>query len=304
MIRMPHYPLLVMGFVLSFVSAMAQQATALEEADRLFGEKMWKEAVTAYEKVLKEQPKNGFAWYRLGVSYYQLNDFEHSIEAYTRSVEIGGNPTVMYNLACSYSRDGQKEKAIEWLEKSVEAGFSQAETLTADADLESLRSDKRFAAIELVARKNATPCAYDPNFREFDFWIGKWDVKNPAGQVVGQSTIQLIEGDCVIYEHYETARGYSGRSFNVYNKQKGKWQQFWVDNRGAVLEFTGELVGTELRYIGTSKQSDGVQVLHKLTFFNLSPTTLRQLWEQSTDGGTTWRIVFDGMYHRKDDSAE
>ena len=286
-------------FMLCVLPLMAQQVNELNEANEYFADKKWREAITAYQNVVKAEPQNGFAWFRLGASYYQINEFERSIEAYLRSVEIAGNPSVMYNLGCSFSRNGQKEETVRWLEKSVQAGFSQVGTLTSDTDLDPVRSDERFGGILSAAQKNAKPCASDPRFRQFDFWIGEWEDKNPAGQVVGQSSIELIEGDCVIYENYRNAAGYSGRSFNVFNKEKGKWQQFWVDNRGAVLEFSGELVGKELRYTGVSKQTDGIEVLHKLTVFDLSPTTLRQLWEQSKDGGSTWQIVFDGMYHRK-----
>jgi hypothetical protein len=52
-------------------------------------------------------------------------------------------------------------------------------------------------------------------------------------------------------------------------------------------------------FSGATLQPDGSRLLHRLTFFNLSPERVRQFWEQSTDGGKTWTVAFDGMYVRK-----
>lgn len=152
------------------------------------------------------------------------------------------------------------------------------------------------AFAQVPANNSEAPCS-GPEYRQFDFWIGEWDVVNPQGDTVGASRIERIEGGCALLENYTTTRGYSGKSINVYNQTREQWQQFWVDNQGDVLEFTGTLVDNELRYTGESRGPDGV-VLHKLTFFPISHDRVRQLWEQSGNG-KGWQIVFDGMYHRK-----
>jgi hypothetical protein len=141
------------------------------------------------------------------------------------------------------------------------------------------------------------PCS-SPEYRQFDFWKGTWDVVNPKGDTVGRSRIEQIEGGCAILENYSTARGYSGKSINTFNSETQQWQQFWVDNRGGVLEFVGTLAGNELRYTGESKGQSG-RLRHKLTFFHVSRDRVRQLWEQSSDEGRTWVIAFDGMYYRR-----
>lgn len=160
----------------------------------------------------------------------------------------------------------------------------------------------RIAAVIIVlavpgSAQTQSPCSA-PEYRQFDFWIGEWDVVNPKGDTVGRSRIERIEGGCAILENYSTARGYSGKSINAYNSERKQWQQFWVDNQGGVLEFAGTLAGNELQYAGESK-SDSGKLLHKLTFFHISRERVRQLWEQSSDDGKTWAVVFDGMYHRK-----
>jgi len=103
-----------------------------------------------------------------------------------------------------------------------------------------------FRAGEAIAQsKTQPPCHRSSEFRQFDFWIGEWEVHTPDGKLAGESRIQLIEGDCVIFENYTGRSGYSGKSFNIYNASVDKWQQFWVDNQGGVLEFEEEFKGAK-----------------------------------------------------------
>ena len=143
------------------------------------------------------------------------------------------------------------------------------------------------------------PCKSRPEYRQFDFWVGEWDVRNPQGQQAGTNSVQLILGDCVVFENWTGARGGQGKSFNVYNAAKGKWQQTWVDNSGGVLELFGEYKDGAMRLTGEKKGRDGKTTLDRLTFTKLADGGVRQLWEQSADGGQTWTVAFDGTYVRK-----
>jgi len=148
------------------------------------------------------------------------------------------------------------------------------------------------------AEQEKKPCA-DPMSRQFDFWVGDWEVKTPDGKAAGTSSIQLILDNCIIFENWTGASGYHGKSLNVYNSTIGKWQQFWVDNQGGSLYFAGEFRDTALWFQGESIDRDGNKLLEHLTFFPLAEDHVRQLWEQSKDGGKTWVVVFDGHYYRK-----
>lgn len=143
----------------------------------------------------------------------------------------------------------------------------------------------------------ASPCQA-PEYRQFDFWIGEWEVYNPSGVKVGDSRIERIIGSCVLLENYSGRKGYEGKSFNVYDASAKQWKQFWVDNGGAVLEFSGTFRADTLEYRATTKESAGTK-LHRLSFYPLAPDSVRQLWEQSTNGGANWGVAFDGRYVRK-----
>jgi hypothetical protein len=161
-----------------------------------------------------------------------------------------------------------------------------------------------FASLSLSAgaQTNApppSPCKSKPEYRQFDFWIGEWDVLNPQGQPAGTNSVQLILNDCVIFENWTGRGGGQGKSVNVYNSVKGKWQQTWVDGFGSVLELYGELVDGEMRFTGESLRRDGKKLLNRLTFSKLSPDKVRQFWQQSDDDGKTWTVAFDGTYVRR-----
>jgi tetratricopeptide (TPR) repeat protein len=49
-----------------------------------------------------------------------------------------------YNVACGYALGGQKEEAIDWLEISVKAGYTDFDHLRKDTDLDGLRNEKRY----------------------------------------------------------------------------------------------------------------------------------------------------------------
>lgn len=50
------------------------------------------------------------------------------------------------------------------------------------------------------------PCTTRPEYRQFDFWIGEWDVQ-AGGNQAGTNSVQLILGDCVIFENWIGAAG-------------------------------------------------------------------------------------------------
>src|SRR5205085_3224967 len=81
------------------------------------------------------------------------------------------------------------------------------------------------------------PCA-DPATRQFDFWIGDWDVFNPDGKQVGTNRIAPLYG-CVLHESWKAMKVVEGQSFNRYDADRGVWHQTWVDNAGSLLLLEG-----------------------------------------------------------------
>jgi tetratricopeptide (TPR) repeat protein len=267
------------------------------DANDFFQRKDWPNAVKAYEAITKIEPLNANALNRLAGSLHSMGNYERAVEVYKKANDINPQPFTMYNLACSSARLKNAEQAFAWLDKSIKAGYNQPDAMSTDDDLANLRDDVRFKELVAVARVNAKPCAANPLNQQFDFWVGDWRVENTQGQTAGSSIVQLILGDCVVFENWTGNGGSNGKSFNFYNSNLGKWQQTWVDDRGGMLEFIGEYKDGQMRYLGESPAAGVGKTFHRMTFFNLSKDRVRQLWEQSTDG-KSWTVAFDGTYVR------
>ncbi len=147
-------------------------------------------------------------------------------------------------------------------------------------------------------QKPPTPCLTDAQHKQFDFWVGEWDV-TASGQTIATSSIQRIIDSCVIFENYTQANGYNGKSLNFYDAVLGKWRQTWVDGTGTVGEFVGEYKDGAIHYEGESHRKDGRKILRKMIFSSLGADKVRQYSEASTDGGKTWKATFDLIYIRK-----
>ncbi|MGE0130643.1 MAG: hypothetical protein AB7U82_21395 [Blastocatellales bacterium] len=176
--------------------------------------------------------------------------------------------------------------------------FAMLVTLCCALNLFAQSPSSQSGASQSNAQAPPRSCGSRPEYRQFDFWIGEWDVQ-AGGQQAGTSSVQLILGDCVIFENWTGARGMTGKSFNIYNAAKSKWQQTWVDSTGNVLELYGEFKDGAMRLAGEKPGPNGGKIINKLSFFPLEGGRVRQLWESSNDGGKNWSVAFDGLYIKK-----
>lgn len=147
------------------------------------------------------------------------------------------------------------------------------------------------------APERPKPCT-GPEHRQFDFWVGDWNVHGPKGRLAGTNRIESILGGCVVQENWQGNGGLEGTSLNIYDPSDKKWHQTWVDGQGNLLLLSGALKDGKMDMTGETLQ-DGKKVLQRVVWEPLSGGKVRQHWTSSSDGGTTWNTVFDGTYSRK-----
>lgn len=144
------------------------------------------------------------------------------------------------------------------------------------------------------------PACTAPDFRQFDFWVGEWNVTDSTGKTpYGTSSITREEGGCLIHEHWSGSNGSTGQSFNFYNSTRHDWTQVWVASSGGQLHLVGKFDGGAMGMEGTSTGPGGTPVLQRITWTPGPDGRVRQLWQQSVDGGRTWTVGFDGWYRRR-----
>lgn len=128
--------------------------------------------------------------------------------------------------------------------------------------------------------------------RQFDFWIGEWDVFGPKGKQVGQSRIELHAKGCVLLENWTGAGGVEGKSLNMYDASDKLWHQSWYDSSGSRLDLAGSFADGKM----VLASGDAAQ---RITWTANSDGSVRQLWESSKDQGKTWTTSFDGKYVKR-----
>jgi hypothetical protein len=300
--------MLALGLLIQPASAQAPTAAPTDpaalQADSLYRQQKWSEAAGAYRTLAMKQPERGQFWYRLGVAEHMLGRYEPAEAAFDKATRftVPGPSTrgaSWYNLASARARLGKADGAFLALDSAIAAGFVGPNTIAQDADLAPLLSDSRMHARQEQVRLAYFPCDTMPAARQFDFWIGDWDVYTPQKQLAGTNSIQKILGGCVLLENWEGSMGGSGKSMNWYNVQAGYWQQTWVASGASQQEYrNGRLDGTTLRFLGERTTPQGKLDL-RLSFTPLAPNRVRQQAENSTDGGATWTTVYDFLYIRR-----
>lgn len=152
----------------------------------------------------------------------------------------------------------------------------------------------------VAAQQSAPPPCSGSEHRQFDFWLGTWDVVDSTGTLLGRNAITRALNGCVLQERWESARGpHRGNSYNIYDRASGRWHQAWVDNSGLWLLLTGGLRQGSMVLEGRSAGPNGAERLDRITWTPRSDASVTQVWEQSTDGGRTWTVVFNGRYVRR-----
>jgi tetratricopeptide (TPR) repeat protein len=286
------------------LAARAQtSAPKAEEADALYQARKWVEAAKAYDAITKAEPSNARAWFRQGVALQRQRKYAEAVASYERANEAGKAtaiaPFVMYNLAATYARLNEREKALDWLGRSLAANLPGAIQLKSDPDFEALRATPRFVEFVKAAEKLAQPCMYTEGYRRFDFWVGEWDVF--AGKrKVGYSNVKMLQQGCALEENWESAgTGGTGKSLNFYNPVTRKWHQSYMGSGGDNWMMDGEYKDGALRYAGSIYTPGGAQTPVHMTFVNLEPGKVRQWAETSADGGKTWQTTWDAIYIRR-----
>lgn len=254
-------------------------------------------AARQYRALVDQDATKLGAWYRLGMSLLHLGRNIESAQALDRAA---GAPLIAanarYNQACALAKAGKLDDAFGALNKAVKAGFVDVFVMKADADLRALRSDERFASIVDAMRYTRRGVLE----RQFDFWVGSWDVRDPRGKVLGTSVITRRQKGRIIHEAW-TSKGGTGESMNFYDAGRGLWRQVWVDAQGNVVEYAGQYKNGAMRMQGRKSLANGTQALARATFFENDDGSVRQLLEQSKDGGRTWSTLFDGRYTRREE---
>lgn len=105
------------------------------------------------EGVIHRDPKYVEALQVLGDNYTRRGKFNEGMQIdETLSKLLPGDPTVLYNLACSYALTRRLEQAASALLRALERGYKDYKWLLKDPDLQNLRNHDLFKVIRARIR--------------------------------------------------------------------------------------------------------------------------------------------------------
>jgi tetratricopeptide (TPR) repeat protein len=159
--------IIMVSSLLGVPTALAQQGVVSEQAraakaegDKLYNEKKLKEALDAYQKAVKLDPKYVEAWDTLGNLYFEQNNLDKAIEAYQGGVTASNTYVLgLYNIAFCYNTLNKPKEAAAaykaYLAKTpgdVDALYGMATALAAAKD-----NSAALAAFEEYSQKEKRP---------------------------------------------------------------------------------------------------------------------------------------------------
>jgi hypothetical protein len=149
------------------------------------------------------------------------------------------------------------------------------------------------------AGQHAGACAAAEH-HQLDFWLGEWVISAPGGTGRSESTVSLSLDKCVVVERWDDGQEHKGENLFGYSADDRSWHGFFADNRGRVHVFVdGKVASGVAEFRGPSTTEEGRSVVNRVRITLSHPNKVEQIWEKSTDNGTTWTTAFRGEYLRR-----
>lgn len=206
--------------------------------------------------------------------------------------------------ARTHVRDGEQAAAVEVLTALAGSGFTAVNAISGDAELAMLAGIPAFDTLIASLTAQAFPCEHDDAFRQFDFWLGEWDVHVAGGALAGHNLITSEQRGCYLNESWTSATGGTGSSINYLDRATDEWVQIWNDASGNQIHIRGGLTDNGMFMEGTIHYVASNSTLpFRALWTPLEDGRVRQFFEQSNDDGKTWVAWFEGFYSRKSQAA-
>jgi tetratricopeptide (TPR) repeat protein len=298
--------LLIPAFILSeAASAQTGLNKNFKYADSLFLAKDYVRSGDIYKSLITDTSHDALHLNRLAYTELISKNYK-AAEAHLKRA-LASNPSapvkasVLSRLARISAAQNNAADAVVFLDSAVTYGYLSFPELDTLDDFSKIRHDTAFVAVRNRLYNSIYPCYQDKRAREFDFWIGDWDVYvTGTNAYAGHSVIQQISGGCAILENWKSAIS-EGKSLNFIDDSTHKWKQVWVGSypNGKQDFVNGEYIDSVMRFTFTTLDPQGKIIQGKFSFFNQGPSQVRQLNETSPDGGKTWNVSYDFTYKRK-----
>ena len=280
-------------------------SATFQKADSLYFAADWSNAKVAYEQILKDTSHDAMHLNRIGFANQNLSNYTGAENYYQRALLSNPNSLVKVSVLSRMARVksllNKPDDAFMRLDSAIAGGYSNLAELDTSKDFDNIRNDSRFKKARERVYGTTNPCMVNPQAREFDFWIGEWDVyPTGAKNIVGHSLIQMVSSGCALLENW-TSPASNGKSLNFVDDITHKWKQVWVGSyaRGKQDFVNGEYKDGAMRFSFETTDAQGHKLTGRFIFYNEGPNQVRQFNEISIDDGKNWVTSYDFTYIRK-----
>lgn len=162
-----------------------------------------------------------------------------------------------------------------------------------------------WGSISLFAQPSTQNCnCCTPEYHQFDFWLGEWEVFNLQGGKVGENRVVSMQDSCVIQENW-ASKGQTGTSYNYYNQKDSSWNQTYIDNLGTVLQLKGGWENHQmvLKGLFTKSKKGDFYYYDRIVWAKDSSGNVTQKWDIVKENGEVLFVAFDGIYKRQKPSV-
>jgi hypothetical protein len=143
-------------------------------------------------------------------------------------------------------------------------------------------------------------CPFRAAARQFDYMLGTWQVHQGSGEgAQGTASFSTDLATCLVEENFSGPGGYEGLSYNTFDLFTLQWIRTWVDSQGRRIVMRGGPDESGAMVLQGSRPAPGGRSVEvRITWRPENANEVVQVWEYSTDGGTSWKGEKEIRYTR------
>jgi len=144
----------------------------------------------------------------------------------------------------------------------------------------------------------ASPCATDSSYQRLAFWIGDWEISDSVGTHYATQRVHSAVDGCALTVEWTGRAGDKGLGITAFDGKTREWRQIYVSNQVPspsgvnVRKSDPSYRGPGVRFISIIEPAGTDLARSRITIMPLSGHRAMQLFEDSSDGGKTWRVLF------------
>lgn len=132
-----------------------------------YGQKNYRRAIRYYKRAIKIAPKSASVYSNLGTAYFARKDYKNATLNYQTALSldpevfehrnsfgtllqersVGDRAKFHYYMARTYAKAGMNERALLYIRKALEEGFTERKKFMEDAEFSAMRTDPEFLRV-------------------------------------------------------------------------------------------------------------------------------------------------------------